>query len=242
MIDPVALRRAAADQLALPAAGPLGIAALAAALPTAQNELALGLAMGLARTDAGATTLVEVVTAGRAPAALLRHRYVADALAQRPATVRERAAALVKNLPSEDARLDALIFARTAAITTAKPDVAHGAAVFAQNCAACHRFKNTGGNLGPSLDGIGSRSIQRVIEDILDPSRNVDPNFRLTTVTLKNGDTRSGLNLRTEGATTLLRDPATNEDIAIVTADTYAGVIVRAQAAAKALAERIVTA
>ena len=220
--NPVGLRRVAADQLALPAAGPLGIAALAAALPTAQNELALGLAMGLARTDAGATTLVEVVTAGRAPAALLRHRYVADALAQRPATVRERAAALVKNLPSEDARLDALIFARTAAITTAKPDVAHGAAVFAQNCAACHRFKNTGGNLGPSLDGIGSRSIQRVIEDILDPSRNVDPNFRLTTVTLKNGDTRSGLNVRTEGATTLLRDPTTNEDIAIVTADIQA--------------------
>ena len=217
--DPVALRRAAADQLALPAAGSAGRSALAAALPTAQNDLALGLAMALTRTDEGAAALIDTVTAGRAPAALLRHRYVADALAKRPDALRSRAAALVKNLPSEDARLDALIFARTAALATAKPDATRGAALFAQHCAACHRVKDTGGNLGPSLDGIGSRTIQRTIEDILDPSRNIDPNFRLTTVTLKNGDTKSGLNLRTKGHATLLRDPATNQDISVPTAD-----------------------
>ena len=220
--DGVALRRAAADQLALPAAGAAGRAALVAALPTAQNDLALGLAMALTRTDEGAAALIDNVTAGRAPAALLRHRYIADALAKRPDALRARAAALVKNLPSEDARLDALIFARTAALATAKPDATRGAAVFAQHCAVCHRVKDTGGNLGPSLDGIGSRTIQRVIEDILDPSRNIDPNFRLTTVTLKNGDTKSGLNLRTEGDVTLLRDPATNQDVTVPTADIQA--------------------
>ena len=217
--DAVALRRAAADQLALPAAGDAGRAALVAALTTAQNDLALGLAVGLARTDTGATALIDTITAGRAPAALLRHRYVADALAKRPDALRTRAAALIKDLPSEDARLDALIFTRTAAFATAKPDAARGATVFAQNCAVCHRVKDTGGNLGPSLDGIGSRTIQRVIEDILDPSRNIDPTFRLTTVTLKNGDTKSGLNLRTEGGVTLLRDPATNQEVSIPNAD-----------------------
>jgi putative heme-binding domain-containing protein len=217
--DPVALRRAAADQLALPAAGAPGRAALVAALPTAQNDFALGLAMALTRTDEGAAALIDTVTAGRAPAALLRHRYIADALAKRPDALRARAAALVKNLPSEDARLDALIFARTAAFAAAKPDAARGATLFAQNCAACHRVKDIGGNLGPSLDGIGSRTIQRTIEDILDPSRNIDPNFRLSTVTLKNGETKSGVNLRPEGPATLLRDPATNEEISIPTAD-----------------------
>ncbi len=217
--DPVGLRRAAADQLALPATGTPGRAALVAALLTAQNDFALGLAMALTRTDAGTAALIDTVAAGRAPAALLRHRYIADALAKRPDALRARAAALVKNLSSEDARLDALIFARTAAFAAAKPDAAHGATLFAQNCAACHRVKDIGGNLGPSLDGIGSRTIQRVIEDILDPSRNIDPNFRLTTVTLKNGETKSGVNLRPEGPATLLRDPATNEEISIRTAD-----------------------
>jgi putative heme-binding domain-containing protein len=175
--------------------------------------------MALTRTDEGAAALIDTVTAGRAPAALLRHRYIADALAKRPDALRARAAALVQNLPSEDARLDALIFARTAAFAAAKPDAARGATLFAQNCAACHRVKDIGGNLGPSLDGIGSRTIQRTIEDILDPSRNIDPNFRLTTVTLKNGETKSGVNLRPEGPATLLRDPATNEEISIPTAD-----------------------
>jgi len=64
--DGVGLRRAAADQLALPAAGAAGRAALVAAVPTAQN----GLAVGLARTDAGAATVIDSVTAG--PTTLLR--------------------------------------------------------------------------------------------------------------------------------------------------------------------------
>ncbi len=216
--DPIALRRAAAEQLAL-APTPVARAALINALPTAQNDLALSVALSLAKSDEGATALIAFITAGKAPASLLRHRYVATELEKRPAALRDRAAALVKNLPSEDARLDAIIFARAAAYAAAKPDAAHGAAIFAQNCAACHRVKDTGGNLGPSLDGIGTRGVQRLIEDILDPSRNIDPVFRLNTVTLKSGESKSGVNLRTEGDRILLRDPATNEDLNLAAAD-----------------------
>ncbi len=217
--ESVGLRRPAAERLGLPAAGPAGLAALLSALPTAQSDFALSLALSLVKSDAGADALVEAVTAGKTPALLLRHRLVATELEKRPAALRARAAGLVTNLPSEDARIDALIFARTAAHATAQPDTTRGAAVFAQNCALCHRFQSNGGNLGPSLDGIGSRGVPRLIEDILDPSRNVDPTFRLTTLTLKNGETKSGLNLRAEGDRTLLRDPATNEDITVATAD-----------------------
>ncbi|MBC7369819.1 MAG: c-type cytochrome, partial [Undibacterium sp.] len=216
--EPIALRRAAAEQLAF-TASPAARAALLAALPNAQNDLALSLALSLAKSDEGAAALIDFITAGKAPASLLRHRYVATELEKRPATLRARATGLVRNLPSEDARLDAIIFARAAAYATAKPDAAHGAAIFTQNCAACHRVKNTGGNIGPSLDGIGTRGVQRLIEDILDPSRNIDPTFRLNTVTLKSGETKSGLNLRTEGDRVLLRDPATNEDLNLAAAD-----------------------
>jgi putative heme-binding domain-containing protein len=216
--DPIALRRAAAEQLAL-TSSPAAREALVSAIPTAPNDLALSLALSLAKSDAGATALIDAVTASKAPAPLLRHRYVATEIEKRPAALRARAAALVKNLPSEDARLDAVIFARAAAYAAAKPDATRGAALFTQNCAVCHRIKNNGGNLGPSLDGIGSRGVQRLIEDILDPSRNIDPTFRLTTLTLKNGETKSGLNLRTEGDRVLLRDPATAEDLNLAAAD-----------------------
>ena len=129
--------------------------------------------------------------------------------------LRERAAALTRSAPSEDARLDALIAARLGAAGNHKPDAVRGAPLFAQHCAACHRFRDTGGNLGPSLDGIGSRATPRLVEDILDPSRNVDPAFRLTTVTLKDGETKSGMNHRDDGTTVRLADPAGGPEIVL---------------------------
>ena len=59
---------------------------------------------------------------------------------------------------------------------------------------------NQGGVVGPHLDGVGNRGLERLIEDVLDPSRNVDPSFRYSTVSLKNGEVFSGLQRREEGA------------------------------------------
>ena len=42
---------------------------------------------------------------------------------------------------------------------------------------------------GPQLDGIGVRGLDRILEDILDPNRNVDQAFRATTLALKDGRT-----------------------------------------------------
>ena len=107
---------------------------------------------------------------------------------------------------------------RVGALGSFKPDRTNGAAVFAAHCAVCHRFRDAGGNLGPSLDGIGARALPRLVEDILDPSRNVDPTFRLTTLTLKNGETKSGMNLREEAGRVLLRDPNSGEEVAVAKA------------------------
>lgn len=213
------LRRTAAELLGTATATPAARAALTAAFPGASADLALTLATSLAKSDAGAADLLGLAAVGRVRPALLRHRYVALAFEKRPPALRERVTALTKALPAEDARLDAVVAARVGAMGNFKPDRTHGAAVFTANCATCHRFLNAGGNLGPSLDGIASRALARLVEDILDPSRNVDPEFRLTTITLKNGETKSGMNYRTEGDRVFLRDPATAQDIAIARTD-----------------------
>jgi putative heme-binding domain-containing protein len=210
-----ALRRAAAELLGSAPASPAARAALAGAFATAPADLALALAVALAKSDAGAADLLELAAAGRVRAALLKHRYVAQALEPRPADLRARIDALTRALPPEDARLDALIAARLGAAGNHKPDAARGAPLFATHCAACHRFRDTGGNLGPSLDGIGSRATPRLVEDILDPNRNVDPVFRLTTLTLKNGETKSGINHRDDGTTVRLTDPAGGPEITV---------------------------
>ncbi|HUR57481.1 MAG TPA: c-type cytochrome, partial [Opitutaceae bacterium] len=212
---PDALRRAAADLLGTATPTPEARAALVTAFPSASGNLALSLAIALARSDAGAADLIEAAAKGRVRPTLLRHRHVALALEKRPAELRERAAALTAKFPPEDVRLDALIAQRMAVALTIKTDPARGAALFATHCATCHRFREQGGNLGPSLDGSASRSVARMVEDILDPSRNIDPAFRLSNLTLKNGETKSGLNLREQGDRVLLAEPATGQDIAI---------------------------
>jgi putative heme-binding domain-containing protein len=216
---PHALRRAAAELLGTPKATPTGRAALVGAFPSASADLALALANGLAKTDAGAAELLDLVAAGRVRASLLRHRYLTLTFEKRPAELRTRAAELTRALPPEDARLDAVIAQRLGAIANFKADAARGAKVFTTHCATCHRFQDMGGNIGPSLDGVSSRSTQRLIEDILDPNRNVDPAFRLTTATLKNGESKSGLNLREQGDRVLLLDPSTGQDIIVPRAE-----------------------
>ncbi len=207
------LRRAAADILGNTSSTPVARRALVDAFSIASADLALALATALAKSDAGARDLLDLAASGRVRATLLRHRYLELAFEKRPAEIRARIASLTRALPPEDARLDALIAQRLRAASTFKTDTTRGAAVFATHCATCHRFRDTGGTLGPTLDGSESRTIARLVEDILDPGRNVDPAFRLTTVTLKNGETHSGLNQREQADRVLLTDPATGQEL-----------------------------
>ena len=203
---PQGLRRVAAELLGTAGASPAARVALAAAARTAPADLTLVLATSLAKSDAGAAELLDLAEAGRVRPNLLRHRYLVLAFEKRPAELRARAEALTRNLPPEDARLDAIIAQRLGGAARYEVDATRGATLFATHCAACHRFRNQGGNLGPSLDGIGSRTTPRLVEDILDPSRNVDPAFGLATVTLKNGDLKSGMNPRRQNGQLLLTD------------------------------------
>src|SRR5262249_28281121 len=85
-------------------------------------------------------------------------------------------------------------------------DAKLGAAIFKTNCANCHQLGGEGAKVGPQLDGIGVRGLDRLLEDILDPSRNVDQAMRTTVLNLKDGKTVSGLLLREEGEIMVLAD------------------------------------
>lgn len=94
--------------------------------------------------------------------------------------------------PKPRPELDALMAARSIAFAKAKPDATKGEFVFKTNCAICHTIKGQGGLIGPQLDGIGSRGAERLIEDILDPNRNVDAHFFLHQLKLRDGSSASG--------------------------------------------------
>jgi putative heme-binding domain-containing protein len=122
-----------------------------------------------------------------------------------------RIARLTAKLPSANAEIDKLIAARAAAFEPTKASASRGADVFARNCAVCHTIEGKGGMLGPQLDGIGGRGSDRLLEDILDPNRNVDRAFRMNVVTLKSGGVVAGLPRREEGAQLVLADAAAQE-------------------------------
>ncbi len=60
--------------------------------------------------------------------------------------------------------------------------------------------------MGPNLDGVGIRGVDRILEDLLDPNRNVDGAFRTTRIVTTDGKIVSGLVLREEGQVLVLAD------------------------------------
>jgi putative heme-binding domain-containing protein len=204
--ESVALREKVAQSLAAINAGEAR-ATLLAALPTAPARLASGIAAGLAGSADGAAALLDAVAAGKASPRLLQERPVQVKLdALKRSEIAERVKKLTAGLPPADVGMAALLRKRSTAYTKAKPDVAAGRRVFEKSCAACHQIAGQGAKIGPQLDGIGVRGLDRLLEDILDPNRNVDQSFRATTLTLKNGQSLTGLVLREEGAVIVLAD------------------------------------
>ncbi len=80
-----------------------------------------------------------------------------------------------------------------------------------KTCGACHKLNGEGTKIGPDLDGIGLRGLDRLLEDVLDPNRNVDQAFRSTSLVTKDGLVEQGLVLREEGALLILADPQGKE-------------------------------
>jgi putative heme-binding domain-containing protein len=118
----------------------------------------------------------------------------------------ERIAELTARLPPADQRIRELIAQRLAKAAAPGASLEKGAALFKTHCAACHKIGEVGQKVGPQLDGIGQRGAERLLEDILDPNRNVDGAFRATVIVTKAGLPITGLKLREEGKVTVLVD------------------------------------
>ena len=167
----------------------------------------LRMAEQLATDSVGAELLVKLVESGRAAARLLLRPSVSDRLTKSASqTLQKKIKRLSAGLPSEDERLGELIADRKTDYLSSIGSVDRGAALFKKSCLNCHQVKGVGKQVGPNLDGIGSRGLDRLVEDILAPNRNVDVAFRSSTIVTTQGKVYSGLLKKTDGATLLLID------------------------------------
>jgi putative heme-binding domain-containing protein len=206
--DPLRSRIAGAFLRSEPSAAK---SALVEAMRTAARSGQLTLAQTLAGTASGAESLLEGVRDGWAPAALLLDATVREKLlAVSPANA-ARIEGLTRNLPPASDARRALLKERIAGYAQARVSVAEGGKIFRAACAACHQLAGEGGLVGPQLDGIGNRGLERLVEDVLDPDANVDHAFRVTLFALDDGETITGLFRREEGAQLIYADAAGRE-------------------------------
>jgi len=161
----------------------------------------------LASDSGGDALLVELAEAGRVSARLLKHPQVEPKLlAAADAPLQKRIAALTSRLPDESQKLIDLIASRRQQHVSRPGDRELGAKLFTKTCATCHQIAGKGKKVGPNLDGIGNRGLDRLVEDILAPNRNVDVAFRSSTIVTDQGRILNGLIKRTEGATLVIVD------------------------------------
>jgi putative heme-binding domain-containing protein len=204
--DPASLRAQAGQALGTVNA-PSARAALTAAFAGASSSLEQSLALSLAGTPEGTDALLAAMAAGKASPRLLQDPPIVERLKPRLTGDREKKIAeLTSSLPPADERIRQLVAKRSAAHAGSGAVAEKGAALFKTHCSACHKIGDVGQKVGPQLDGIGQRGPDRLLEDILDPNRNVDGAFRATIVVTTGGVTITGLKLRDEGRVLVLVD------------------------------------
>jgi putative heme-binding domain-containing protein len=91
-------------------------------------------------------------------------------------------------------------------MTAARPDPTRGQSLFQKHCAICHRLGGQGAEVGPPLDGIGLRGLDRLLEDLLTPSRQVAQAYRRSTLLTVEGRVLTGLVLREDDEAVVLVD------------------------------------
>ncbi|MDB6025516.1 MAG: Cytochrome c, partial [Verrucomicrobiales bacterium] len=85
----------------------------------------------------------------------------------------------------------------------------HGEKVFEVNCSVCHRVGDKGNEVGPNLATVRAWSPDQLMLTILDPNREVSPNYVNYNVDLKNGESVTGL-IAEETATSITLKRANN--------------------------------
>ena len=153
--------------------------------------------------------LLEACQRGEIPVGLIPQTTQAALLQSDDTKLRETAETLFGAT-----RPRAEVIERYRAATTQHGDARRGDKVYQRECMACHQIAGRGKEVGPNLALIRNRTRQALVESILDPNRNVAPNYVSYVLVDDSGRTLTGL-IVSETATsiTLARDKGEIETI-----------------------------
>ena len=76
---------------------------------------------------------------------------------------------------------------------TASGDISRGRQVFQKICAACHRLEGVGHEIGPNLASFRNRGAEAILVNVLDPNREVNPQYVNYALITHDGRSLTGL-------------------------------------------------
>jgi putative membrane-bound dehydrogenase-like protein len=94
-------------------------------------------------------------------------------------------------------------------------DLARGREVFRKNCTACHKVAGEGRDVGPELTALRERPAAELLVAILDPNREVNPQFMQYKARMKDGSILDGL-IAAESAVSVTLKKAEGEPATIL--------------------------
>jgi len=96
-----------------------------------------------------------------------------------------------------------------------------GQQVFERVCVACHRFRDRGSDIGPNLSAYGqpSTSSEKLLISVLDPNRDVSPEYIGYGVLLRDGRVLTGILAAQTPNSITLKQPGNSADTVILRKD-----------------------
>ena len=84
-------------------------------------------------------------------------------------------------------------------------DASQGRLLFYKTCFKCHQLYGEGGRVGPDLTGSGRKQVDYLLSNLLDPSAEIDADYKLTTVISNAGRLYSGFVIHQDDRVVRLR-------------------------------------
>lgn len=175
--------------------------------PTVRSEAG---EMLLANNDR-VTALLEAIENGDVPPVQIDPGLRLRLLEHADRTVREKARTLLETRASSSREA---ILAKYRATTSSSGDARRGRQIFEQSCMSCHRFGARGQEVGPDLETVRHKTREEILTQILDPNREVSPEFLLYDIQLENARSASGMIVNeTSNSLTITRAGGVEETI-----------------------------
>jgi len=89
-------------------------------------------------------------------------------------------------------------------------DIERGKKLFAENCSKCHMLQGVGFSVGPDLSAVANFGAEKILVNVLDPNREVNPQYMNYTIETDDLETHSGI-ITSESATSITLRRASGE-------------------------------